>query len=112
MKGNILLKTTIIFFLLVNTSYYWEGKLGVFAMLSSILLAGAFIFLTIALLTQIAFAIREKFTNKKRLLLITVTLIILPLTYLYPNGIINFDRLEGENLLIAEREGVEIALFL
>ena len=55
---------------------------------------------------QLFFAFREKFIDKQRLVMIGTLVIVLTVTLLRPNGLINFDRLQGKDLLIAEREGV------
>jgi len=59
----------------------------------------------IALLRQIYIASKEKFRNKERFFTIGFLLGVLLLTFLKPNGIINFESFEGANILIAEREG-------
>ena len=105
MENKGLLITTIIFFLLVNTTYYWEGKLGLFAIPAFILLVTVYFGLAIALLRQIYFTVKEKFKQKQRLILIGLLTIVLLLTYFKPLGIIDFDRFEGTDVLIAEREG-------
>ena len=38
MKQKVLIIATAVFFLLVNTSYFWEGKLGFYAMPVDLLL--------------------------------------------------------------------------
>lgn len=105
MKNKGLFITTIIFFLLVNTTYYWEGKLGLFAIPAFVLLVAVYFGLGIALLRQIYFSVKEKFKQKYRLILIGLLTTVLLLTYFKPLGIIDFDRFEGTDVLIAEREG-------
>ncbi len=105
LKNKGLLITTIIFFLTVNTIYYWEGKLGLFAFPAFILLAGVYVGLAIALLRQIYLVIKEKFTDKQRLFVVGLLTTVLVLTFFKPFGLIDFDKLEGGDLLIAEREG-------
>jgi hypothetical protein len=102
-KGLIF--TTIIFFLLVNTTYYWEGKLGLFAVPAFILLAVVYFGLVIALLQQLYFLFKERFNKKYRLALIGILTAVLSLTYLKPLGLVDFDKFEGEDVLVAEREG-------
>lgn len=96
---------TIIFFLIVNTTYYWEGKLGFFAFPAFLILVIIFFGLGVALIRQIYFLVKEKFTDKKRLINIGLLTLVLTLTFLKPFGLIDFDKLEGNNVLIAEREG-------
>lgn len=105
MKNKGLIITTIIFFLTVNTTYYWEGKLGLFAFPAFLILAVIYLGLGIALIRQIFFSVREKFTVKNRLITIGLLILVLALIFFNPYGLIDFDELEGDNLLIAEREG-------
>ncbi len=96
---------TIIFFLVVNTTYYWESKMGMFAMVTSLLLALYFLILTVLLLQQTYFSIREKLKNRPRLLLIGVMTVVLSFSIIYPSGLINYSRFESNSVLIAQREG-------
>jgi len=105
LKNKGLIITTIIFFLLVNTTYYWEGKFGFYAFPAFLLLVVVYIGLGITLIRQIYFLVKEKFTDKQRLLKVGLLTIVLALTFYKPFGLIDFDKLEGGNLLIAEREG-------
>ncbi len=105
MKHKGLLITTIIFFLIINTTYYWAGKLGLFAFLLFLLLIVAFFGLVIILFWQIYLAIKEKFIDKHRLVQIGLLTIVLVLTFIKPFGLFDFEKLEGNNLLVAEREG-------
>lgn len=61
--------------------------------------------LAIALLRQIYFSVKEKFKQKHRFVLIGLLIIVLLLTYFKPLGVIDFDKFEGTDVLIAEREG-------
>ncbi len=105
LKNRGLIITTIVFFLFVNTNYYWEGKLGLFAFPAFLLLGAVYLGLAIALLRQLYFIIKEKFSQKNRFLLIGLLTTVLLLTYFKPLGLIDFDKLEGNDVLIAEREG-------
>ena len=89
----------------VNTTYYWEGKLGLFAFPAFLILAVIYLGLGVVLIRQIYFLVKEKFTDKTRLINIGLLAIVLTLTFLRPFGLIDFDKLEGDNILIAEREG-------
>ena len=105
MKNKILLLTTFILLLIVNTTFFWEGKLGFFAMVLSLILVIVYGVLIISLLYQIYLAIREKFNCKQRLISISIVAVVLVLIYIRPDGIINFEKFQGNDLLIAEREG-------
>jgi len=89
----------------VNTTYYWEGKLDLFAFPAFILLVIVYFGLVVALVIQVYFLIKEKFTDKKRLLQVGLLIIVLALTFYKPFGFIDFDRLSGKDLLVANREG-------
>jgi hypothetical protein len=105
LKNKRLIITTIIFFLIVNTTYYWEGKLGLFHFPVFLILVVIYFGLGLALIRQIYFIIREKFTDKTRLINIGPLTIVLTLTFLKPFGLIDFEKLESDNILVAEREG-------
>ncbi len=105
MKNKVLIISTIAFFLIVNTNYYWEEKLGLFAFPSFLLLILVYIVLGISLIRQFYLAIKEKFHSKLRLTTIGLLVFVLITTFLRPNGLINFDKFEGEDILVAEREG-------
>lgn len=89
----------------MNTTYYWEGKLGLFAVPAFVLLVVVYVGLAIALLRQIYFSVKEKFKLKHRFILIGLLTTVLLLTYFKPLGIVYFDKFEGTDILIAEREG-------
>ncbi len=105
LKNKKLIILTTIFFILVNTTYYWEVKLGFFALPAILLLVLSFFGLIIALIGQLYFAIKEKLSNKIRLYTIGLLILVLTLTFFKPFGLINFDKLEGGDILVAEREG-------
>lgn len=105
MKNRGLIITSIVFFLSVNTTYYWEGELGLYAMPAFFILVLVFFGLAIALLRQLFFAIKERFIDKRRFLTLALLTTVLGLTFLFPFGFINFDKLSGANLLVAQREG-------
>jgi hypothetical protein len=105
MKHKGLIIATIAFFLIVNTTYFWEGKLGLFAMPAFLILVLVYFILGIALLRQLFFAFKEKFADKFRLMTLGILAAVLGLTFFFPFGIINFDRISGDDLLVAQREG-------
>ena len=104
-KRNILITITLILFLIINTSYLWEGKLGLWAFPFFIFLFILYIVLVITLGYQIYWVIKERFKNKRRLIIVGVMSFALGIMFFWSNGIINFEKLEGEDLLVAGREG-------
>jgi hypothetical protein len=105
LKNKGILFTAITFFLLVNTAYYWEGKLRSFAFHIFLFLVAVYASLVVALLWQIYLSVNEKFKQKDRFILIGVLATVLAVTYLNPSGLINFEKIEGTYVFIAVREG-------
>lgn len=106
MKSKKLLIAPIVFFLLVNTSYYWEGKFGLFSQLTLLLLFFSFFILVVLLIRHLILTFYEGFKDKNRLILVVVMAIVLVLTLYKPSGLIDFEGFDGEDLLIAQYEGV------
>ncbi len=71
----------------------------------TLLLVIVYFGLGIALIRQIYLAVKDKQKDKSRLLLIGFLILVLTLTFIKPFGLINFDELEGKDILIAQREG-------
>lgn len=65
-----------------------------------------FIIIIILFFVQLILLIRNKFRNKFRIVNILVLFAVILLTSFFPFGIYNFEKLESENILIAQREGV------
>jgi hypothetical protein len=95
----------LIFFLIVNTKYYWERKLGFFAFPMFLFLLIFYLGIGVVLVKQIYFLVKNKTLDKTRLITIGILILVLILTFLKPSGIIDFERFESDNILIAEREG-------
>ena len=105
MKNKKLLIATIIFFLAINTMYYWYWKLGVYAFPIPFVIIIIYLVFVIALLRQLYLSIKEKFVCKSRLLVIGVLTFVLVSAFLKPTGLIDFEKFEGNDVLVAEREG-------
>ena len=105
MRKYRLIIIAIIFFIIVNTIYYWDSKLGFFAMPVTLILFVVYFGLLFGLIRQIYFAIREKFIKRYRIVVMTILTILLVATFLKPFGLIDFEKFEGNDLLIAQREG-------
>ena len=96
----------ILFFLIVNTTYYWEGELGLFAIPALMLLVVIYVGLAISLILLIYRAVRERSVAKGRILAIGILTLVLTSTFFRPFGLVNYDKLEGNSILVAKREGV------
>lgn len=105
MINKPLLLTTIAFFILVNSAYFWESQLGVFVFAALLALALIFIILFVSLIRQISLSIKERFVNKHRIYLVILLVMVLTLAVFKPYGFINFEKWESNSLLIAQREG-------
>ena len=89
----------------MNSSYLWESKLDLWAFPVFIFLMLVYLVLAVILLYQIYWMIKERFKNRNRNIIVGTMSLCLVLIYFWPNGVINFDRLEGKDLLVAGREG-------
>ncbi|MDV6167555.1 hypothetical protein R1T16_03900 [Flavobacterium sp. DG1-102-2] len=105
-KYRNLIIASLIFFVLVNTTYYWEGVMGGFAIITLLLMVIYFIVLAISLLGQTYFAIKERLQNRQRLLFIGLMTTVLTSAFFFPKGIVDFEKIESDIVLIAESEGV------
>ncbi len=100
-----ILYITIPFFLIVNTSYFWEQDLGFFAMLSFLIKVLYSLIITVVLILQLVKAIKEKFEIRSRTIKLVILSFVLTSFYLFPRGIIDFEQFESENLLVAKYDG-------
>ena len=102
LKNKGLILSAIIFIVLVNTTYYWEGKLGFFTILIDLALAGACVGFIIVLFRQIYLALKEKFRDRQRFILIILLITALVSVLRKQYG---FNNHEANDLLVAGREG-------
>jgi hypothetical protein len=70
-----------------------------------LLLAVVYLGLAIALVRQIILLAKERLADKHRLFNVGLLIVVLVLAFYKPFGLIDFDKLEGDNILLAEREG-------
>lgn len=97
---------TTLFFVLLNTSDLWEGKLGYFAFFSLIILFLFSICLLIRLIYLVVNIIRQRdYKNKMLIFVIFFMTLVLGLAIYEPEGFIDYDLLFGEKVLIAYNEG-------
>lgn len=106
MKNKGLLITTLLFFLTVNTAYFWGKELGLVAVVVFLILLVVYIGLIIAFIWQVYCLLGEEETAISRLMSVGVLGIVLLITLLNPRGLIDFEKLEGGNVLVAQAEGV------
>ena len=80
--------------------------MGIFAMLVFGLVLICFFVLLVFLIGQVNLLVKEKYKDKQRILLVGIMAIVLFTSFLFPTGIVNYERFESESVLIAQREGV------
>lgn len=105
MKPKTLLVITLLFFITLNTAYYWEGSFGLYFFPFVLFLGVIYLWMVFLFFQQLYWLIKERFTDKKRLLVTSILTAVLLLTFYRPFGLINFARFESEGMLVAEREG-------
>lgn len=105
MKHKVLLFIVLAFFLIVNTTYFWEVPLGLWAIPIFLLLIGAYILLLGVLLWLLYKVITEKGKRRARLISLTVLAAVLASVSYKPSGLIDFTQFEAEDLLVARQEG-------
>ena len=105
LKYKRLIVFSVVFFLVVQTSYFWERWIDVLAVFVLPVLIIAFITLAGLLLSHLVKLIIEKFRNRQRVIVAAVLFVVVLSAFLKPKGIIDFDRLSGNDLFIAMREG-------
>ena len=105
MKQNRLLIASIVFFLLVSTASFWEGKLGLLSLLLPLVLLLCFGGLVIWFSLKVSVLVKEKFKNFQQNLTTGISGLLLTLAVLFSLGIISLEFLEVKSLLIAQAKG-------
>jgi len=105
MKNKAIWISIFAFFFIIQTAYYWEGKSRAILVPASLILIFTYLTLLFVLLKQIVLLFKRKFSEKNRVFLIMALASVLFLTAYAPHGLIDFDQLEGKDILIAGREG-------
>ena len=95
----------IVFFLVINTSYFWSKEVGIWLIPLSLLLVITYLCFLVIIFIQIFKAAKEKGCNNKRLYTIFLLTVVLLLTAIQPKGIINYEKWESKDLLIAKSKG-------
>ncbi len=105
MKNKGLLLAIILYFLIVNTSYFWESHLGLLAFPFYLILGVVYLGFIIVFIRNIYFLIKENFSEKKRFITCCLLILVLTLTFLKPKGLFDFEKLEANSILVAQNEG-------
>lgn len=105
MKIKIQIVISLLFLILVNTTYLWEGKLGGWLILAFLGLILVYIILFISLIYSTYKGFKNGFNSKVRIAGILILALVLTITAVKPYGWIDFDQLSGRDLLIARARG-------
>jgi len=105
MIKNKLLIISLVCFIGVNTSYFWDTLSGILFMVLSLVFFVTMPVLFILLCRQIYIVIRDKFADKQRVYSVISVAILLALMVYRPSGIIDFEKMEGKSVLSAWRGG-------
>jgi hypothetical protein len=96
---------TISYTLVWNTRYFWEYLPGLFDLGIFLLLFATIFTLGAVAVFQVYKFITEHPKNNIRLINIGLIVLAMALTHAKPSGLIDFEKYEGENTLLAKREG-------
>lgn len=106
MRTRILLISTIIFFLVVNIQGLLEYlPLGIGQLFLTLVILLVYVVLVVAWVISVIKIIRERNSDKFRIVSSSIVSILLAIVFIYPFGF-NWERLTGRDLLVAYREGV------
>jgi hypothetical protein len=100
-KNKTLWSATLAFFLIIQTVYFWEGKTGLFAFPIITGLCIFYLILFFLLVQQLVLLTKKKFKEKQRIYISSTLAIVLISTAFFPSGIIDFEKFEGKDVLIA-----------
>ncbi len=102
MKQKVIIYVALFFFLLLNTSFFLKGSVGLYTDLFLLVL---FIVLFVLFIAQLAYAKNEHFQSKQRVITVVLLLVVVGSAAYKPSGLINYETLMGNDVLVAGREG-------
>jgi len=105
MKPKVINLISISFFLILNTQYFWEDKIGVLEMIINLLLLVTFFLLVLLLLYLILNSFFKNLKPYKSNISIFILALVLLSSFIKPHGIIDFENIISPTIFIAEREG-------
>ncbi|WP_125185425.1 hypothetical protein [Botryobacter ruber] len=104
MKNKSIIISSILFFLLFNTSFLWQKLPGLWDLGIIAVLVIAFLALAVVLLVQFTLLIFGKFKSKKKNISTAVLAFVLLITVIFPFGVYNPNHFEEPNLIFARLE--------
>lgn len=105
-RNKLIIGIAVTFFLLVNTNDLWTDNLGFYSMIFSIILFLTFISLSITVIIQLFYSIKERFRKRERNLTNVILVFVLILIFFMLFGFLNIKKIESKDILVANREGV------
>lgn len=105
MKKSLIIIISILYFLLFNLSRLWEKLPGLWDLILSGILFVGFLILAIVLIVQIVKMIKNKFALRIDIINSILLTTVLILTVIFPFGLIDFNKFEEPNLILAQYEG-------
>lgn len=105
MKNSGLIVATLIFFFIVNTIYFWETRIGALAFPAFLFLVFIYLILILVLVRQLILLFTEKPASKLRIFQVVLLIIVLLLTGYKPSGLIDFEKIDTADLLVARKKG-------
>lgn len=104
MKPKVQITLSVLFLVLINTAYWWEGWLSFVAMFAILFLAVCFLASVILIFVQLVQLIRIRFRDRPKVISMIISCVVALLVGFFPRGMINWDEIEGHNLLVASQE--------
>lgn len=101
MRKNKLVISVVVFFLLINTRYFWQFQLGPLIIPAFLLFCTTCMVLALVFVWQIYLMVKERFANRHRWVGVIILTVILSLIAYKPEGLIDFERFERKDVLVA-----------
>lgn len=95
----------IVFFVLLNLSFFIEGLLGFLALPALLFMFSYFLILIGCFFYHAVYMIKERFRYKQRNIIVSLLFLIIGMTIYEPNGFLNYEVLNGKSILSASQEG-------
>lgn len=105
MKPKTILILAVIFFLLLNTARLWEVYLGVYGMLSMLVLVVGGFLLAVLLCIELIKIVWHRFKDRQRNVSTLVLAAVIGIAVLFPGGLLKWDLFRPADVFVAFQEG-------
>jgi len=106
MRSRKLILISLLLLILLQTSYFWPRIGNGFEIIMALLVVVMYVFVLAVSIYFVYKSVRERFCDRQRNRSLVVGCSVLILSFFFPSGIIDFERFEPPDLLIASYEGV------